>query len=60
MLLGFIGLAVPITIASMQTSGQLSRDSRVSDARLTAMYNSGSAVEVAVYAIFSDPTFDVG
>ena len=60
MLLGFIGLAVPITIASMQTSGQLSRNSRVYDARLTAMYNSGSAVEVAVYEIFSDPNFDDG
>ncbi len=60
MLIGFIGLAVPITIASIQTSSQLSRNSRVYDARLNGMYNSGSAVEVAVYEIFSDPTFADG
>ena len=58
MLLGFIGLAVPITIASIQISSQLSRNSLVYDARLTGMYNSGSSVDVALHEILSDPNFD--
>ena len=60
MLIGFIGLAVPITIASIQTSAQLSRNSRVYDTLLTGMYNSGSAIEVALHQILSDPNFDDG
>ncbi|MCH8186025.1 MAG: DUF11 domain-containing protein, partial [Chloroflexi bacterium] len=60
MLIGFIVLAVPITIASVQTSGQLSRNSRVYDTRLTGMYNSGSAIEVALHQILADPSFDDG
>ena len=60
MLLGFIGLAVPITIASIQTSSQLSRNSLVYDAGLTGMCNSGSSVEVALHEILSDPNFDDG
>jgi uncharacterized repeat protein (TIGR01451 family) len=58
MLIGFIGLAVPITIASIQTSGQLSRNSRVYDGRLSGMYSAGAGVELALYEILSDPTFD--
>ena len=60
MLVGFIGLAVPITIASIQTSGQLSRNSRVYDTRLTGMYNSGSGIEIALHEILTDPNFDDG
>ena len=60
MLLGFIGLAVPITIASIQTSGQLSRNSRVYDSRLTAMYNASAGVEVALHNILNDPNFGDG
>ncbi len=60
MLIGFIALAVPITIAAVQTGGQLSRNSRVYDNRLAGMYNSGSAVEVALHKILSDPNFDDG
>ena len=60
MLIGFIGLAVPITIASIQTSAQLSRNSRVYDTRMAGMYNSGSAIEVALHQILSDPNFDDG
>ena len=60
MLIGFIGLAVPITIASIQTGGQLSRNSRVYDGRLTAMYNSGGAIEVALHQILTDPSFNDG
>ena len=60
MLIGFIALAVPVTIAAVQTSGQLSRNSRVYDTRLTGMYNSGSAVEVALHQILADPSFDDG
>ena len=60
MLIGFIALAVPVTIAAVQSSGQLSRNSRVYDTRLTGMYNSGSAIEVALHKILADPSFDVG
>ena len=60
MLIGFIGLAVPLTVASVQTSAQLSRNSRIYDARLTGMYNAGAGVEVALHELLSDPTFDDG
>ena len=60
MLIGFIGLAVPITIASVQTGAQLSRNSRVYDSRLTALYNSGAGVEAALYELLNDPDFDDG
>ncbi|MCH8186683.1 MAG: DUF11 domain-containing protein [Chloroflexi bacterium] len=54
MLVGFIGLAVPITIASIQTSAQLSRNSRVYDSRLRSMYGAGSGIEVAIWQILTD------
>ena len=54
MLLGFIGLAVPLTIASIQTSAQLSRNSRVYDSRLRSMYGAGSGIEVAIWQILTD------
>ena len=60
MLIGFIGLAVPITIASIQTGGQLSRSSRVYDSRLTAAYDAGAGIEVALHEIMTDPNFDAG
>ena len=60
MLIGFIGLAVPLTIASVQTSAQFSRNSRVYDARLTGMYNGSAGVEVAIHEILTDPNFGVG
>ena len=54
MMVGFIGLAVPITIASIQTSAQLSRNSRVYDSRLRSMYGAGSGIEVAIWQILTD------
>ncbi len=54
MMVGFIGLAVPITIASVQTSAQLSRNSRVYDSRLRSMYGAGSGIEVAIWQILTD------
>ena len=49
MLVGFIGLAVPVSVASIQTSAQLSRNSRVYDSRLRSMYGAGSGIEVAIW-----------
>ena len=60
MLVGFIGLAVPLAVASLATSAQLSRNSRVYDSRLSAMYNAGAGIEVALHELLSDPTFDDG
>ena len=60
MLVGFIGLAVPLTIASIQTSAQLSRNSRVYDSRMTGTYNAGAGIEVALHELLSDPDFDDG
>lgn len=60
MLIGFVGLAVPITIAAVNTSSQLSRNSRVYDTRLTGMYNAGSGLEVALHEVLSDPNFNDG
>ena len=45
MLVGFIGLAVPMVIASIQTGGQLSPNSRVYDTRLTG----AAAVEAGLH-----------
>ena len=58
MLLGFIVLGVPLVGAASQTAAQLSRNSRVYDSRLTAMYSASAGVEVAIHKILSDPTFD--
>ena len=58
MLLGFIVLAVPLTIGAIQTSGQLSRNSRVYDGRLAGMYSAGAGVELVLWKILSDPTFN--
>ncbi|MCZ6790166.1 MAG: hypothetical protein O7D33_09585 [Chloroflexi bacterium] len=60
MLLGFIGLAVPLTVASIQTSAQLSRNSGIYDSRMTGMYNAGSGIEVALHELLSDLDFDDG
>ena len=60
MLVGFIGLAVPITIAAVQTSGQLSRNPRVYDSRLTGMYSAGAGIEIALHEIMNDHSFDAG
>ncbi len=58
MLMGFIGLAVPLAVASIETSSQLSRSSRVYDSRLTSMYSAGAGIEVALWEIMNDPDFD--
>ncbi len=60
MLIGFIVLAVPVTISALQTSSILSRNSRVYDSRLTGMYSAGSGVEVAIHELLSDPDFGDG
>ena len=60
MLMAFMVLAVPLSIAAVQTAGQLTRSSQVYDKRLTAQYNAGAGVEVAVYKVLSDPLFDDG
>ena len=58
MLVGFMGLAVPMAVASLETSAQLSRNSQVYNSRLTGMYSAGAGIEVAIHQIMSDPTFD--
>ena len=58
MLIGFIVLAVPLAAGAVQTAGQLSRNSRVYDGRLTGMYSAGAGVELVLWKILSDPTFD--
>ncbi len=58
MLIGFIVLAVPLTVAAIQTAGQISRNSRVYDGRLTGMYSAGAGVELVLWKILSDPTFN--
>ena len=60
MLVGFIGLAVPLAVASIQTGGQLSRNSRVYDSRLAGFYNAGSGLEKVFFDILNDPDFDDG
>ncbi len=58
MLVGFIGLAVPLAVASLQTASQLARNSRIYDGRLTSMYSAGAGIEVALWEILNDPGFD--
>ena len=58
MVVGFMGLAVPLAVASMETAGQLSRNSRVYDGRLSSMYSAGAGIEVALWEILNDPDFD--
>ena len=60
MLIGFIALAVPVTISALQTSSILSRNSRVYDSRLTGMYNASAGIEVAIHELLTNPNFDDG
>ena len=58
MLLAFMVLAVPLAVVAAQTSGQLARNSRVYDKRLTGMYNASGGVEAALFDLLNDPDFD--
>ena len=58
MLVGFVGLAVPVTVASLETSATLSLASRVYDDRLQGAYSAEAGVEFAIHNILNDPTFD--
>lgn len=57
MLVAFIALAVPLTVAALQTAAQLSRNSGVYDDRLTALYSAASGIEVALWEMLSDPGY---
>ncbi len=58
MLLAFMVLAVPIALGSVETAAQLARNSRVYDNRLAGFYSAGAGVEVALWELLKDPTFD--
>ncbi len=60
MLLVILFLAVPLSLAALETAGQLARTSRVYDSRLTREYNLGAGVEVAIHEVQYDPNFDDG
>ena len=60
LLLAFMVLAVPLSIAAAQNAGQLNRMSRVYDSRLTREYNLGAGVEVGIHEVQHDPNFDNG
>ena len=57
MLVAFIALAVPLTVAAIQTAAQFSRGSRVYDDRLTGLYAASSGIEVALWEMLSDPSY---
>ena len=60
MLLAFMVLAVPLAGVAVQTAGQLARNSRIYDSRLTREYNLGAGVEVAIHKVQYDPNLDDG
>ena len=60
MLMAFIGLAVPIAVASLQTAAQLARNSGVYNRNLTGEYSAASGVEVVLHDALYDPNFDDG
>ncbi|MFQ5875173.1 MAG: hypothetical protein ACE5JL_15435, partial [Dehalococcoidia bacterium] len=60
LLLAFMVLAVPIAQGAIVTAGQLSRNSRVYDDRLTAFYAAGAGVEAALWEVLNDPSFGDG
>jgi len=60
MLLAFMVLAVPITLGTLRTAGQLARNSRVYDDRLIRFYSAGAGIEFALWQMLNDPTFDDG
>ena len=57
MLVGFIGLAVPIVTGAVVLTGTLSRASRVYDDRLERQYCNEGAVEHAIWRIKYEPGF---
>ena len=58
MLLGFIGLAVPVTAATVATSGQLSLNSKVYNNRMDRLHCNRAAIEHAIWRIKYEPGFD--
>ena len=60
MLLAFTALAVPLALGALETVGQLARNSRVYDSRLSGMYNASAGLEAALHDIINDPNFDDG
>ena len=54
--LGFIALAVPITIGTLQLTSQLTLNARLMQDRLIGTYSSGGALEAAILEIKTNPT----
>ena len=55
MVLAFMAFAVPLTVASMQLSSQLTINARLHQQRLTDTYSSGGALEMALLEIRNNP-----
>lgn len=53
--LGFIGLAVPIAVGSLQLTSQLALNAKLMQNRLIATYSSGGALEAAILEIKTNP-----
>ena len=60
MLLAFMVLGVPLSVAAVQTAGQLSRSSQTYDEVLTRHYGANCGLENTFWQLLNDPDFDVG
>lgn len=58
MVLAFMVLAVPISLAAVRLADELAVSSRVYDSRMTGHYSASSGIEYAIWQVVSDPTFD--
>ena len=59
-LVGFMVMGVPLSIAATQMADQLVRTSSVYDKRLEGMYSAGAGVEAAIWELLDDPGFGDG
>ncbi|MDA1036214.1 MAG: VWA domain-containing protein [Chloroflexi bacterium] len=56
MVLAFMALAVPLTVASLQLTSQLTVNAQLHQNRLTNAYSSGGALELALLEIRNNPS----
>jgi len=60
MVLAFMVLAVPLSLAAVNLADQLALSSRAHDSRLVSHYSAGAGAEYVLWQILNDPSFDEG
>jgi len=60
MLVAFMVLALPLSIAAVQTAGQLSRSSQVHNEKRAGIASASAGVEQIIHNVVTDVNYDAG